>query len=105
MRAPLLAGLALLSALGLSACSQKASDNLDNAGTAIGDDVSNAVDNAGASIDNGLDRAGAAIDHGADRIGAATDKAAIDAKREGKEAQQDVGASLENAGRDLRNGH
>lgn len=103
MRAPLLAGLAVLSALGLSACSEKASDNLDNAGSAIGNDVSNAVDDAGNSIDNGLDRAGAAIDKGADRIGTATDRAADDAKREGREARQDVGASLEKAGADLRN--
>ena len=104
MRAPLLA-ITALSALGLSlsACSEKASDNLENAGSAIGNDVSNAVDDAGEKIDNGLDRAGAAIDNGADRIGAATDRAADDAKREGKESKQDVGASLEQAGKDLRN--
>ena len=51
MRAPLLA-ITALSALGLSlsACSEKASDNLENAGSAIGNDVSNAVDDAGGAF-------------------------------------------------------
>lgn len=101
MRTSLLAAVAVLSVAGLSACSEKAQTNLENAGSAIGNDVSNAVDDAGAKIDNGLDHAGHAIDNGAERIGAASDNAAADAKREAGEAKHDVG-TLEKAGNDLK---
>ena len=71
MRTPIFAGLAILAAAGLSACSEKTQDNLEQTGDSIGNDMSRAADDAGAAIDNGLDDAGQAIDSGADRVGAA----------------------------------
>ena len=76
MRTPIFAGLAILAAAGLSACSEKTQDNLEQTGDSIGNDMSRAADDAGAAIDNGLDDAGQAIDSGADRVGAAADEAA-----------------------------
>ena len=58
MRTPIFAGLAILAAAGLSACSEKTQDNLEQTGDSIGNDMSRAADDAGAAIDNGLDDAG-----------------------------------------------
>jgi hypothetical protein len=102
MRKSLIAGLSVLAVAGLSACSEKTQDKVENAGAAVGSDIDNNLDAAGAKIDNGLDHAGAAIDRGADKVDAAADNAAADAKREGREAKQNVGSAIENAGRDIK---
>ena len=62
MRTFIVAGLATLAVAGLSACTEKTQDKIENAGAAVGDDVSNAVDTAGDKIDNGLDKAGDKIE-------------------------------------------
>src|SRR3546814_8471374 len=93
MRTKFLAAMSALATLGASACSEKAADNLENAGSAIGSDVGNTVDRAGDRIDRGLDAAGNAIGEGSDRLGAAMDNASRDAEREAREAKQDVGAA------------
>ena len=95
------AGMALVAAAGLSACSQKAQNESAEAANAIGADASatteNAVgdvdtatdqalgsaaatmDNAGDSIAAGADRTGNAISNGADRAADATGAALKDA--------------------------
>ena len=103
MKPSFLVGLLILSAAGLGACSQKASDSLENAGSAIGNDVGSAVNDAGNEIDNGLDGAGRAIDNGAAKIGAAVDNASRDAKREAADAKHDVGSAMERTGKDMKN--
>ena len=50
MKASIVAALVIVAGMGLSACSEKAADSLENAGSAIGNDVSRAVDQAGAKI-------------------------------------------------------
>ena len=49
MRTPIFAGLAILAAAGLSACSEKTQDNLEQTGDSIGNDMSRAADDAGAA--------------------------------------------------------
>ncbi|WP_373278258.1 hypothetical protein [Sphingobium fuliginis] len=82
MRTSFLTAMSALTVLGASACSEKAADNLENAGSAIGSDVGNTVDRAGDRIERGLDEAGNAIDEGSGRLGAAMDNASRDAERE-----------------------
>ncbi|MBH1992925.1 MAG: hypothetical protein I8H86_08555 [Sphingomonadaceae bacterium] len=103
MRNAIFAGFAILTAISLTACSEKAQDSLENAGAAISNDVDSTLDHAGDRIDNGLDRAGRAINNGAERVGATTDQAARDADRKADAAKRNVGESLEKAGNDLKN--
>lgn len=102
MKASFLTGLVIVVGMGLSACSEKAADSLENTGSAIGNDVSRAVDQAGEKIDNGLDDAGRAIDEGANKMEAATSNATQDARREAREAKKDTGAAMERVGNDLK---
>ena len=85
---PALAGFALLAAAGLSACSENAQQQSQNAGNAIVADVSNAADD----VEAAANRLGERTEHVLNNAGQAADNAA-DA----------TGRVLENAGRDLRN--
>lgn len=102
MRLSILATAAVLSLAGLSACSQKTQDSVENAGSSIGNDLDSAIDRAGDKIDNGLDHAGRVIDGQADRIGTAAENATREAEREAADARHDVGTHLEKAGSDLK---
>ena len=102
MRTSFLAAMSALTVLGVSACSEKAADNLENAGSAIGSDVSNTMDRAGAKIDGGLDTPDNAISEGSDRDSTAMHNASRAAEREAREAKRDVGAAMERAGNDIR---
>ena len=49
MRTAIIAGMTLIAAAGLSACSEKTQDNLERTGDSMGNDISRAADDAAAS--------------------------------------------------------
>lgn len=102
MRTLILPALAL-TALGLSACSEKAADQVEQAGDAIGNDIERGINNADDHIDAGLDSAGRAIDNAGDHIGAAADEAGRKADAASHDARQEAGNALKKAGEDLKN--
>lgn len=98
MRRSIIALGIAVSAASLSACSDKARNETQEAGNAIASDVRNAGNDAARAAEHVTDSANAAITHAGDRIDAAADKA----EEKGKEAKRATGRALENAGEALQ---
>ena len=96
-RSIIVLGLAV-SAACLSACSDKARNETEQAGNAIASDIDNASDNASNAAQRATDTANAALDRASDRL----DTAANRAEQKADEAKQRAGRALENAGEALQ---
>jgi len=94
---------AAAAAFTLSACSDKTSDKIEQAGDAVGKDIERGINNADDHVNAGLKDAGQAIDNFGDQVGASAEQAAKDARAAGKDAKHEAGKALENAGKDLKN--
>ncbi len=82
----------------LSACSDRARNETEEAGNAIASDIDNASDKAANAAQHATDSANAVIDRAGDRIDAAANKA----EQKGEDAKRATGRALENAGEALQ---
>lgn len=102
MRKTIIIGLSVAAALGLSACSEKSQDKVEQAGDAIGNDLERGINNADDKVAAGADHVGAAIDNAGDHISAATKDVRADVKDEARDAKHSVGGALEETGKDIK---
>lgn len=83
--------LALIAALGLAACSQKAQDEAATAANTMSADANATMAKAVNSMDAATDKAFGAAENSMDKVGAAAD----DAKKKAGAALKDVGNEIE----------
>jgi len=102
MRKIFVAGLGAIAALGLSACSEKAQNEVGQAADSVGSDLERGINNADDTLAAGADKAGRAIDNAGHDISAATRNIGADARNEASDAKKDVGDTLEEAGKDIK---
>jgi hypothetical protein len=102
MRKIILTGVAA-AAIGLSACSDKTADKINEAGNSLGYDLERGINNADDHLETGMRKTGAAINDLGDDIGNAASRTADRAGAEADKARRDAGTALKKAGNDLKN--
>ena len=102
MRKFIIAGLGAATALTLSACSEKAQDEVGQAGEAVGSDLERGINNADDAIAAGARDAGQAIENAGESVADTARDATTDVRSEARDAKQDAGSALQNAGKDLQ---
>lgn len=102
MRKFIIAGIGAATALALTACSEKAQDQVEQAGEAVGNDLESGINNADDVIASGVKDAGQAIENAGDAVGEAAGDATEEARSEGREAKAEAGTALQNAGKELQ---
>ena len=102
MRKILITSLGAIAVMGLSACSEKAQDQVEQAGDAVGNDIERGIINADDMAAAGADKMGAAVDNAGHEIGAAADEAGAKIEAGAADAKHDIGSSVEKAGKDIK---